>query len=322
MMNNLGRRKFLTLSVMGTASFAVFGKNLSFVFEENPVHKEVYHFKIGKFNCINFNTGYHDYPVSGFFDNIPLDQIQTELGLSEPPETVKSAYACIFIDTGKNKVLIDSGVGTLFEGSCRLQKHLQQEKIPNESIDTIIITHAHGDHYSGLADKEGNLMFPNASYYSRKIEWDFFYNEKDYKKFKEDNKDFCNRIVPAAIKMHEMIKDKLIYTEPGVEIVPGITTIDAKGHTPGQLAVLVSSKRDKLIYISDTVFHPLHLKHPEWLPNPRYMVNPENYKKTKRRILDMAADENMLVSAMHFYPPPSLGHVKRAGIGWEWYSIV
>jgi glyoxylase-like metal-dependent hydrolase (beta-lactamase superfamily II) len=321
MMNIINRRKFLTLTAFGTASLAVYGKNPSLVLEENPEHKEIYHFKIGEFNCISFNTGYHDYPVSGFFNNISADQIQMELGLSEPPETIKSAYACIFVDTGINRILIDSGIGAYFEGSCRLQKYLRQENIPNESIDTIIITHAHADHYSGLADNEGNLLFPNASYYSRKIEWDFFYNEEDYKKFKEDNKNFCNRIVPAAIKMHEMIKDKLIYTEPNVEVIPGITAIDAKGHTPGQLAVLVSSEGDKLIYISDTVFHPLHLKHPDWLPHPMYMVNPEEYKKTKRRILDMAADQNMLVSAMHFYPPPGLGYVKRTEEGWEWHPI-
>jgi glyoxylase-like metal-dependent hydrolase (beta-lactamase superfamily II) len=320
MMNNINRRKFLTLTVLGTASLAVYGKNPRLILEENPVHKEIYHFKIGKFNCINFNTGYHDYSVSGFFNGIPSDQVQMELGLSEPPETVKSAYACIFIDTGKNKVLIDSGIGAYFEGPCRLQKHLQQEKIPNESIDTIIITHAHPDHISGLLNEEGNICFPNANYYSSEDEWVFYKNDEAFNKAKENYPDFA--IFPFGRNVYESIKSNLTYVEPGKEIIPGIKVIDAKGHTPGQLAVIVSSSDEKLIYISDVVFHPLHLKYPDWLPEKKYMFNPSEYIKTKRRILDMAADENMLVSAMHFYPPPSLGYVKKAGIGWEWHPLV
>ena len=54
-------------------------------------------------------------------------------------------------------------------------------------------------------------------------------------------------------------------------------------------------------------------------------LNPEPSEKAKdeikKRILDMAADENMLVSAMHFYPPPSLGYVNRIGNEWEWHPI-
>ena len=75
------------------------------------------------------------------------------------------------------------------------------------------------------------------------------------------------------------------------------------------------------MYISDVVFHPLHLKHPDWLPIDWLMIEPEEYLKTNRRILDNAADENMLVSAMHFTPAPSLGHVTRQGDGWKWQPI-
>jgi glyoxylase-like metal-dependent hydrolase (beta-lactamase superfamily II) len=319
-MKNIKRRQFLTLTAMGTASLATYGKYSSLIFKENPEHKEIYHFKIGEFNCINFNTGYHDYSVSSFFNGMPADQIQMELGLSEPPETVKSTYACIFIDTGKNRILIDSGIGTYFETPDRLQKYLLHENIPKESINTIIITHAHSDHIAGLLDENGNASFPNARYYSSKDEWDFFKTDEAFQKAKEDYPDLA--ISPLACKIYEIIKSKLSYVEPDKEIIPGIKVIDARGHTSGQLAVIVSSFNDKLIYISDVVFHPLHLKYPDLLPAQRYMFDPVEYKKTKRRIFDLATDDNMLVSAMHFYPPPSLGYVKRKGNGWEWIPII
>ena len=128
-------------------------------------------------------------------------------------------------------------------------------------------------------------------------------------------------ISTTARNIYENIKSKLIFVEPGKEIIPGIKVIDAKGHTPGQLAVIVTSLEEKLIYISDVVFHQLHLKYQDWLPAKRYMFDQIEYEKTKRRILNMAADENMLVSAMHFYPPPSLGYVKRQETGWEWIPV-
>ncbi len=318
-MNKIDRRKFLTLSAMGTVSLAVSGKNLNFVLEENPTHKEVYHFKIGEFKCINFNTGYHDYAISKFFDGISLNQLQNELGLSHPLETVKSTYAVVYIDTGRNRILIDSGIGTYLKRPDLLQKYLQQEDIPNDSIDTIIITHAHTDHIGGLLDDKGNLHFPNANYYSNKDEWEFFKSDEALKKAQKEYPNLT--ISTIARNIYDKIKSKLIFVEPGKEVIQGIKVIDAKGHTPGQLAVIVSSLKEKLIYISDVVFHPLHLKYPDWLPSKRYMFDQIEYEKTKRNILNMAADENMLVSAMHFYPPPSLGYVSRLGKGWEWIPV-
>ena len=128
-------------------------------------------------------------------------------------------------------------------------------------------------------------------------------------------------LVRYARSAFKAIKDKLTCIEPDCEVVPGITAIDARGHTPGQIAVIVSSSGEKLMYISDVVFNPLHLKHPDWLPIQRYMVEPEEYVKTKYRILDKAADENMLVSAMHFPPALSLGHVIKQDDRWKWQPI-
>jgi glyoxylase-like metal-dependent hydrolase (beta-lactamase superfamily II) len=321
MMRKINRRKFLSLTFLGTASLAANGRNPTAIFEENAIGQEIFHFKIGNFKCINFNTGYHDYAITGFFTGIPADQLQKELGLSTPPEMVRSPYACIFIDTGENRILIDAGIGTFFESPDRLQKLLHHENIPNESIDSIIITHAHPDHYGGLLDDEGNPFFINAHYYSTKDEWDFYTNTEACKKFKEDNASFYERLSVPAIRVYEAIKSNLLYIEPDTEIIPGIKVVDARGHTPGQLAVIVSSSNEKLMYVSDVVFHQLHLKYPDWLPHEGYMTDPVEYIETKRRIFDMAADQHMLVSGMHFYPPPSLGYVERKGNGWEWQPI-
>jgi glyoxylase-like metal-dependent hydrolase (beta-lactamase superfamily II) len=83
--------------------------------------------------------------------------------------------------------------------------------------------------------------------------------------------------------------------------------------------VFVSSAAERLLYISDTVFHPLHLEHPDWVPI--YDIVPEHAAASKRRILNLAAEEKALVIGQHFPPFPSLGCVVKKGEGWQWQPI-
>ena len=318
-MNTIDRRKFLTLSTLGAASLDVYGKNLYSFMDENTTAKEIYHFRIGEFKCINFNTGYYEYPVSKFFDTIPTHQIQKELGLSESPLKIKATFSCTYIDTGTHRLLIDTGIGTGFKIPAPLQKYLLQEKIPCESIDTIILSHAHADHTLGLLDEKGNICFPNATCFSNKDEWNFYINDDAFNKAKAQYPDFT--MSSNGREVYDKIKNNLVLVQPETEIVTGVRVIDAKGHTPGQLAVIVTSLDKKLIYVADVVFHPLQLKYPDWLPDKGSMFDQIEYEKTKRLIFNMAAEENMLVSATHFCPPPSLGYVKPSGEGWEWIPV-
>ena len=56
---------------------------------------------------------------------------------------------------------------------------------------------------------------------------------------------------------------------------------------------------------------------PDWYPGD---LAPEQGLATRRRLLDMAAAEGLLVHAFHF-PLPGLGHVVPKGEGWRWQPI-
>jgi len=113
------------------------------------------------------------------------------------------------------------------------------------------------------------------------------------------------------------IKDQLHLIESETEIIPGIQAIAAPGHTPGHMALLISSDDQKLLHLADTVIHPIHIEYPEW--NVATDINREQTLQTRNRQIDWAAKDEMLVSAYHF-PFPGLGYVQNYKNKWKWES--
>jgi len=111
------------------------------------------------------------------------------------------------------------------------------------------------------------------------------------------------------------IQGQLELLDRETEIVPGISAFAAPGHTPGHMGLSVSSLDAKLLILSDTVLHPIHLERPEW--HTVFDLDPQQTLSTRRRLLHKAAVERDLVFVFHF-PFPGLGYVLQKGEGWQW----
>ena len=114
------------------------------------------------------------------------------------------------------------------------------------------------------------------------------------------------------------IQDQLELVNRETEIVPGIRAVAAPGHTPGHMAVSISSDGDQLLLISDAVILQIHLERPDWYAAVDFA--PEQTLTTRRRLLDHAAAKKALVLAFHF-PFPGLGYVVQKEEGWQWQPI-
>jgi glyoxylase-like metal-dependent hydrolase (beta-lactamase superfamily II) len=226
-----------------------------------------------------------------------------------------SPYICLYVDTGEHRVLVDTGAGNLAPTTGKLIQNLWANGITPEDIDTVIITHVHPDHAGGITDDNGKLLFPEARYFLWQDEWDFWTSGQAEKTLDEHSGAVLLQI---ARKNLPPIKERMELVDRETEIVPGIQTISTPGHTPGHMALMVSSGSEQLLCISDVVLHPIHLEQPDW--SCIFDIDPGQVSVTRRRLLDKAATEKILVSAFHF-PFPGLGYVVPQGKTWNWQPI-
>jgi glyoxylase-like metal-dependent hydrolase (beta-lactamase superfamily II) len=114
------------------------------------------------------------------------------------------------------------------------------------------------------------------------------------------------------------LEDRFDLVDGEDEIVPGIRVLASSGHTPGHLAVHISSNGENLLCISDAMFHSIHAEQPGWYA--AVDLAPERALSARRNLLELAVTENALVHAFHF-PWPGLGRVVSKGDAWQWLPI-
>lgn len=217
------------------------------------------------------------------------------------------------INTGKNLILFDTGMGTskMFGPTTgRLLQSLREAGIKPADIDSLVITHAHIDHIGGMVDAGSKRLFPNATVYMSQTDFDFWTDDKDPKK----NKDF----VAHARKNLLPYRDRIKFVKDGEEFLPGITAMAAPGHTVGHTIYMITSEGKSMCFIGDLTHHQVLL-----VEKPRlefaYDTDPKQSAQTRVKMLTMFADKKIPVMAYHF-PWPGLGHLSKFGDGFRYHA--
>lgn len=295
--------------------------SMKFFVLEKEMDDSVYRFQLGDLSCSLVNDGVFTYanPDQILFVNAPRKQLAAELH-SFDIELAKwkswaSSYPCLLIENSNQKLLVDTGAGSLSPSTGKLHANLQNMGVQLHEIDFVLLTHAHPDHIGGVLNDQGQPAFPNACYLISPVELEFW---MDPPELCCANEQLTTLILDCVKANLPPLSRQIQEIEPNTEIMPGIMTIDAAGHTPGQLGLQITSQSGLLLALADTIVHPLQIKNPDWISatDVDYLATVE----TRRRIIERTAAQNALVFGFHF-PSPGLGHIIGDKTLWKWVPL-
>ncbi len=265
--------------------------------QEAPAPAAFFRFGVGDFQLTVISDGSGMLNTSILGANAPegaVDELFAANGL--PTGSYPNAIQVLHVNTGSNQVLIDTGRGSA-NGS--VLPTLDLLGVSREDIDTVIISHFHGDHIGGAAT-DGSATFPNARYVYSQPDWDFLQAAP------ADNQGAQN-----AKTAMESLGDQLEFYVAEDEVVSGIQAVATPGHTPGHMSFLINSNGEQLLHLVDSVLNNVaSVQHPEWFV--AFDSIPEQAVESRRSILGRAASEQIQVFGYHF-TFPGLGFILPDG---------
>ena len=280
---------------------------------------KVFKFEIGDLRCYSISDG--TIPLGAellatfFHGSSPADLQRAYERNGITPDSYELDCNCLLIDSGAERILIDSGGGPFHNPHLgKLVPGLRRAGYQPGDIDKIILTHGHQDHVCGGLCEDGSLIFPNSRQLIARGEWNYWTGEADLDSFDDaviDDIAFTRECLLA-------MKDQIDLIEAGDQVAPGIRTIATPGHTRNHISIAVNSGDHVLICVADTMDLPIHIEHTNW--HPAWDELPETGMATRRELLGHAVEQGALIHGFHF-PFPGVGHVRESGDGWRFDPI-
>ncbi|GAA3845086.1 MULTISPECIES: MBL fold metallo-hydrolase [Amycolatopsis] len=232
-------------------------------------------------------------------------------------DVLRLASHSFAVTAGGLRILVDTGIG---DGKQRANPawhdlrtgyldRLTAAGFAPESVDLVVLTHLHTDHVgwnTRLVDGEWVPTFPRARYLTSRAERDFW---SGYDMDEPRRQMFRDSVEPVA---DAGLLDLVDVPDGGVEVAPGVRLVPTPGHTPGHVAVRLTSGNSSAVITGDCVHHPVQLAHPGI--TSCVDIDPALAESTRRSLLASLADSGTLLLGTHF-PPPTGGRVVTANGG-------
>jgi glyoxylase-like metal-dependent hydrolase (beta-lactamase superfamily II) len=305
--------------VVGAAgAYAAFGltKPIAFVGAAQAQQRPAENFrkyKVGEIEVVSLYDGVWEKPHDeNFIKGASVEQTKAALkagGLTDAHVPVP--FTVIAVNTGGRLVLIDSGTGGGQAGGPKagvLAQSMAAAGVDPKAVKTIVISHFHGDHISGLMAKDTNAqMFPDAEIIVPAAELKWWTQPVD--SIPQPRRGLAQR-VQATLPNWKNVRP----VEGEAELAPGIRAIPAFGHTQGHTAHLISSGGSQLLVTADTTnIQALFVRNPEW--QAAFDHVPDMAVATRRRLFDRAIADRAMVAGYH-WGLPNVGTIAKDGSGY------
>ncbi|MFC3746949.1 MBL fold metallo-hydrolase [Paenibacillus sp. GCM10012306] len=267
-----------------------------------------FHKKIGGIIVTVLSDGNLEFPLDAFFELDKEEAIQMlrDNLQAVPPHMNTNGFV---VNNDGHITLIDTGFGSSYGPSGgHLLNNLNAVGYSANDVDVVLLTHMHPDHVNGLSLADGTKAFPNAKVIVHEQEYEFWTNENAEESFKESFQEQAQMIVQMVQSAIAPYKDDIVTFSDSVDI-PGITAIEAHGHTPGHTAYLIESEGERLLIWGDIIQNvTIQFSRPQL--KIAMDIDSEQAFRSRIKLLDLASEKQIRVTGMHL-DFPAFGYVKK-----------
>lgn len=248
------------------------------------------------------HTGYFKLDGGAMFGVVPK-RMWEKMNPPDGDNMCTWAMRALLVETADRKILIDTGIGNKQDekfrshfmpfGAESLFGSLQKTGVKREEITDVFLTHLHFDHCGGALwknDQTGDieLAFPNASYWSNRVHWEWAThpNAREKASFLTEN------FQPLL----DQNKVQFVDVQQNIRFLPGFDIQFYYGHTEAMMVPVINLGNKRLVYCADLMPSQWHIGMPYVMA---YDIRPLVTLEEKIRLLTEAADKGDILFFEH-----------------------
>ena len=195
-----------------------------------------YRFRVGEdISATVLSDGLIGGPPRVYASDVPEADLEAVLRQAFlPTDRLTLNLNTLLIETQGRRILLEAGAGeTMGPQGGRVFANLAAIGLRPEDIDVVVVSHTHPDHVGNLRTADGGRAFPRATIFAPRADWDFFVSNDPDLSYMPVPEEFRRNFAAAIKRSVEPVTRGIELYDAGAEIVPGLTTLPAVGHTPG-----------------------------------------------------------------------------------------